>query len=227
MIVYIVTEKRENYERSGGHAVKLKLEAISRTPCLVQFYEDVRLEQLGACGVRAVVFSGYGTPLEQHSLDSFRGIYEVVRAGDLPIIGFCGGHQLIAELWSPHNDNGLTRMSSYAIRRLCDGEPDLSADYNPGQFKEWGFYPIRIVRPDPLFEGVPSPFMASEKHMCEVKVLPEAFELLASTDAVRVQAYRHKSKPIYGTQFHCESWTEHYPHGKRVIENFFRIAGIL
>jgi len=195
-------------------------------PCLVQFYEDVRLEQLTAMGVRAVVFSGYSTGLDEHRLESFRGVYELVRRGDMPMIGFCGGHQLIAELWAAHNDAELTRMSSYPIRKLHDDEPDLNASYKPGQFKEWGFFPIRIVRQDPLFEGVPNPFMASEQHMREVKELPADFELLASTDAVKVQAYRHRTKLIYGTQFHCEKWIEYYPHGRTVIENFFRIAGI-
>ena len=227
MIAYIVTEKRSNYERGPSHAVKLKLEAISGLPCLVQFYEDVRLEKLVALGVRAVVFSGYGTALDEHTLESFAGVYDVVRKGDIPIIGFCGGHQLIAELWAAHNDAALTRMSSYPIRKLREYEVDAYPAYNPGQFKEWGFHPIHIVRQDPLFEGVPNPFMAEEKHMREVKELPAEFDLLASTDAVKVQAYRHRTKLIYGTQFHCENWIEHYPDGRRLIENFFRIVGIL
>ena len=227
MITYIVTEKRSNYERNGAHANKLKLEAISGVPCLVQFYEDVRLEQLIALGIQAVVFSGYGTGLDDHALESFKGIYELAREGDMPMIGFCGGHQLLAELWAAHNDVELTRMSSYPIRKLRDGEPDHNAAYNPGQFKEWGFYPIHVVRQDPLFEGVPNPFMACEQHMREVKELPADFQLLASTDEVKVQAYRHRTKLIYGTQFHCENWVKHYPHGRKLIENFSRITGVL
>lgn len=227
MITYIVTEKRENYERNGGHAVKLKLEKISGLPCLVQYYADVTLKMVKALGIKAVVFSGYTTALEEHKLETFQGIYELARESDIPMLGICGGHQLLAELWAPHNDKRLTRMSSYPIRKLRKWEPDHNAAYHPGQFKEWGFYPIRIVRKDPLFDGVPNPFMACEYHMREVKELPRDFVLLASTKDVRIQAYRHKSRIIYGTQFHCENYTDYYPHGKKVLENFFKIAGIL
>lgn len=226
MIVYIVTETRRNYETGSRHPTKVKLEQLSGQPCFILFYEEVRLRKLLAMGCQAVVFGGYGTPLDDHPLESFAGLYELVREGELPTIGLCGGHQVIAELYAAHNDQGLTRMSGYPIRRLRENEPDANADYNPGWFKEWGFYPIQIVQDDPLFEGVPSPFMANEKHMREIKALPAEFELLASTDEVRVQAYRHRSKLLYGTQFHCENWTEYYPAGKTILENFFRVAGV-
>ena len=227
MITYIVTEKRENYERGGGHAVKLKLEKLSGLPCLVQFYEDVSLRKIEGLGINAVIFSGFGTPLQEHKLGSFRGVYELARKGDMPMMGFCGGHQLIAELWAAHNDRKLTKMRSYLIRRLRKGEPDHNAAYGPGYFKEWGVYPVNIVRRDPLFEGLPKQFMACEFHRNEVKKLPRDFMLLASTKDVRVQAFRHKSRPIYGTQFHPENYTDYYPAGKKVIQNFFKIAGIL
>ncbi|HOJ22904.1 MAG TPA: gamma-glutamyl-gamma-aminobutyrate hydrolase family protein [Armatimonadota bacterium] len=227
MILYIVTEKREKYERNGDHAQKLKLEKISKQPCLVQFYEDVTLEMVKRLGVQAVVFSGYSTPLQEHRLESFQGIYELVRQGDVPMLGLCGGHQLICELWAEHNDQGLTRMEGYPIRKLRPGEPDHHAAYHPGWFKEWGFYPIRIVRQDPLFDGLEDGFMACEYHQKEVKELPRDFVLLASTEAVRIQAVRHVSRPIYGTQFHPENYTDYYPAGRRILENFFRIAGVL
>jgi len=226
MITFIVTETRDNYERSGGHAVMLKLEKISKLPCLVQYYADVTLKKIKALGIQAVVFSGYSTALDDHKLDTFQGIYDLAREGDRPMIGFCGGHQLLAELWAPHNDRKLTRMSSYTIRKLRKGEPDHNPAYHPGDFKEWGFYPITILRRDPLFDGLKSGFMCCEYHKREVKVLPKDFLLLASTPDVRVQAYRHKTRILYGTQFHCENWTDYYPAGKRIIENFFRLSGL-
>lgn len=227
MILHIITETRENYEKGGGHPVKLRLEKISGQPCLVQYYADVTPSKVKRWGIRAVVFGGYGTALNKHKLETFQGIYELAREGEIPMIGFCGGHQLIAELWAEHNDRKLTRMASYPIRKLRKHEPDYNPSYHPGQFKEWGFHPIRVVRKDPLFRGLPNPFMACEQHMREVKKLPRDFVLLASTKEVRVQAYRHKSRLIYGTQFHCENYTDHYPAGKKAIQNFFKIAGII
>jgi len=227
MITYIVTETREIYEKQGGHGVKIKLEKISGQPCLVQYYADVTLDLIRRLGVQAVVFSGFGTALQQHPLPSFAGVYELVRMGDLPMIGLCGGHQLIAELWAEHNDRKLTRVRNYVIRPLRRDEPDLNPEYHPGLFKESGFFPIHIVRRDPLFRHVPRQFMARENHRHEVKTLPRDFILLASSKDVRVQAYRHRTRPIYGTQFHPEGFIDRYPAGKTILENFFRIAGIL
>jgi GMP synthase (glutamine-hydrolysing) len=227
MITYIVTEKLSNYESNGGHRVKRKLEKLSGLPCLVQFYGDVRLEKIKQLGIKAVIFSGYGTPMEERALESYKGVYELVREGDLPMIGFCGGHQLIAELYAPHNDKEITQMRNYPIRKLRKGEPDPNPGYHPGFSKEWGVYPISIVRDDKLFEGLDNQFMAFEYHRCEIKELPEDFILLASTKEVEVQAYRHKAKPIYGTQFHPENYTDYYPAGKKLIQNFFKIAEIL
>jgi GMP synthase-like glutamine amidotransferase len=69
--------------------------------------------------------------------------------------------------------------------------------------------------------------MACEFHMREVKKLPRDFVLLASTEDVPIQACRHKTRCIYGTQFHAENYCDYYPDGRKVVENFFKIAGVL
>ena len=61
-------------------------------------------------------------------------------------------------------------------------------------------------------------------HYCEVKKLPKGFELLASSDHCRIEAMRHKHKPLYGTQFHPEAYDEPFLHGKRLLENFAAIV---
>jgi anthranilate/para-aminobenzoate synthase component II len=42
-----------------------------------------------------------------------------------------------------------------------------------------------------------------------------------------VQAVKHKTRPVYGTQFHPEIWDDAHPDGKRLLQDFFRIAGVL
>jgi len=39
-----------------------------------------------------------------------------------------------------------------------------------------------------------------------------------------VQAFVHKKKPVYGTQFHPESSNDIHPDGFTVLTNFFTIA---
>ena len=103
-------------------------------------------------------------------------------------------------------------------------EPDLQPAYHPGYFKETGFHHIRILQRDPLFRGFRNTLVCLESHYCEVKTLPKEFVPLAATDECSVQAYRHRSKPLYGVQFHPEGYTEHYPDGRKLLANFFRLA---
>ena len=63
-----------------------------------------------------------------------------------------------------------------------------------------------------------------EAHYCEVKAPPSDFLVLASTVACRVQAMRHRTRPLYGVQFHPEEYTKDLPAGMRLLENFFHCA---
>jgi anthranilate/para-aminobenzoate synthase component II len=38
---------------------------------------------------------------------------------------------------------------------------------------------------------------------------------------------KHRERPLWSTQFHPEAWQEEYPHGKEILANFFRLAGII
>ena len=53
------------------------------------------------------------------------------------------------------------------------------------------------------------------------------FELLATSPECRIEMMKHAERPLYGAQFHAESWHEAYPDGEQVMRNFFRIAGLM
>jgi GMP synthase (glutamine-hydrolysing) len=112
------------------------------------------------------------------------------------------------------------------MRKLRPGEPDWHDSYRPGYFKEKGIHAVEIVKRDPLFAGLPRKMLLPEAHYCEVKKLPPGFSLLATNANCRIQAMRCDERPIYGVQFHPEAWTDHYQDGKRIMTNFFRIAGL-
>ena len=38
---------------------------------------------------------------------------------------------------------------------------------------------------------------------------------------------KHRDRVLYGTQFHPEAWQEEYPHGRQILLNFFRLAGVV
>jgi len=61
-------------------------------------------------------------------------------------------------------------------------------------------------------------------HSDAVYTLPEEFEVLAYTDNCPVAAFRHKSKPIFGVQWHPE--VIHTENGMLLLRNFiFKVCG--
>lgn len=218
--------------------VKLKLEEISGSPCLVQRYGDVTRQRLRALGVSAVILSGNAVGFGEYRNDAFAELYSIIREGEWPLLGLCGGHQLIAMAHGA--DVG-------PMRRLRPGEPEITTLSGPGYVKEWGFKSVNVLQSDPIFEGLgPSPVFL-EAHYWQVKQVPPGFQVLAATDDCPIQAMKRSDRPVYGTQFHAEAYTEgaydrrsplvsliypdgqaqSRPDGRTLLANFCRVAGIL
>jgi anthranilate/para-aminobenzoate synthase component II len=78
-----------------------------------------------------------------------------------------------------------------------------------------------------LFAGCPSPFKATRYHslVIERESMPAELVVDAETGDGAVMAVRHRDLPVYGIQFHPESYgTE---SGDIVVANFLRSAGVL
>jgi len=113
-----------------------------------------------------------------------------------PILGICFGHQLIAHLFG--------------------------AEIQKGASGEYGISQITIDKDHDLFRGIPKQIKVWESHFDEIKSLPDEFEILAHSDSCKIEAYAHKTKPLYGVQFHPEVW--HTEHGEKILENFIKLA---
>jgi len=218
--------------------VKLRLEEISGEVCLVRHYKYVTQRWLRAAEIKALIISGNATDWAEYDEADLFKMSRIIRNAELPILGICGGCQLIA-------------MAHGAplgpIRRLEEGEENPYEDYAPGYFKEWGFVPVHILKSDPLFDGLGEAPRFLAAHYWEVKETPPGFELLASSDDCRIQVIKRVGKPVYGTQFHPEAYTEGqvehrswlidfvYPggyteeqvDGRRLLVNFFLASGVL
>jgi GMP synthase (glutamine-hydrolysing) len=233
----------ENLEMRNSHYlhlmdVKLKLEALAGRPCLVRRYTEVTPQGLQGLGIEALVISGNGTDWPEYDSADLAGLQDVIRGATLPILGLCGGHQLIAMAHGAPVDS---------MRPLRPGEPDVTDLSAPGYLKEWGFMPVEVVKPDPLFDELDAAPVFLEVHHCEIKELPAGFDNLACTPDCAIQVLKQRGKPVYSTQFHPESYTESAgdrrnplvnlvypdgypearPDGRALIANFFRIAGVL
>ncbi len=77
---------------------------------------------------------------------------------------------------------------------------------------------------DPLFGGVPDPFVATRYHslIVEEASLPAELEVTARTEDGLIMALRHRRWPAYGVQFHPESIAT--PYGRKILANFLALC---
>jgi GMP synthase-like glutamine amidotransferase len=197
--------------------MQLRLEETSGQACLLQRYTCVSRERLLDWGVQAVVISGNGTDWFEYNDGILDEMQRIILAAEWPILGFCGGLQLIA---TAHG----TEIGP--MRRLRDGESDPHSGYQSGYFKEWGFMPVLVSASDPLFKGLGKAPVFFQAHYWEVKQVPDCFHPLASTPECPVQTIKHDEKLVYGTQFHPELYDGQHTDGRDLLVNFFQIAGI-
>lgn len=117
-----------------------------------------------------------------------------------PLLGVCLGHQAIAESVGAVVTNA---------EELMHGK--ISTVEHNG---------------DSFFAGVPKRFDATRYHSLAVvrDTVPEQLEITAETDSGIVMALRHRSKPIWGVQFHPESvMTE---GGYQMLGNWLEWVGL-
>ncbi|HWY27720.1 MAG TPA: gamma-glutamyl-gamma-aminobutyrate hydrolase family protein, partial [Candidatus Sulfotelmatobacter sp.] len=131
----------------------------------------------------------------------FQAQMDLVRKTDLPILGICFGHQLIGAAY---------------------GSQVVDLGHNVRAFKA-----VKLLGSDPLLDGLPSLIRVSESHRQAIASVPEGFRHLAESVTSQVEAISHKSRPIYGVQFHPERADEKHPHGRIILRNFLKLAAKL
>jgi len=75
-----------------------------------------------------------------------------------------------------------------------------------------------------VFTGLPSPLTCTRYHslMVDTQGFPDCLEITATSDDGVIQGLQHKTRPIFGVQFHPESIASE--HGHELLKNFLDIA---
>ena len=115
----------------------------------------------------------------------------------MPLLGVCLGHQAIGQHFGGKVERG----------GLMHGKTSPVDHDGTG-----------------LFEGLPSPFMATRYHSLIVNDVASPLVVNARTQDGIVMGFRHEHLPIHGVQFHPESIATE--HGHAMLANFLTIAGI-
>jgi anthranilate synthase/aminodeoxychorismate synthase-like glutamine amidotransferase len=166
-------------------------------PTVVVRNDSIDVAMARALKPAAIVLSpGPCTPREAGvSLELVRGLH-----GDVPMLGVCLGHQVIAEALGAQIVRAPVPVHGQASEIRHDGSP--------------------------LFHGLPPAIRVGRYHslVAEPASLGEPLRPTAWTADGVVMAFEHRQLPVYGVQFHPESILTEY--GYEMLANFLRLAGI-
>lgn len=140
--------------------------------------------------VKGVILSG--SPFSVYDEAAFKIDLAEIR-GRYPILGICYGAQFMA----------YTAGGSV--------EPAATREYGRAHLDELN--PSNV-----LMEGVPVHSQVWMSHGDTITSVPDNFEIIASTDKVKVAAYQVKGEQVWGVQFHPEVF--HSEHGTQMLKNF-------
>lgn len=186
----------DNYDSFTWNLVQI-LGDLGERPRVYRNDETTPGDLRSAGVTRLVVSPGPCTPAEAGiSVEAIRDLGPV-----MPVLGVCLGHQSIGEAFGGRTIRAARAVHGKTSQVVHDG--------------------------DALFAGISSPMQVTRYHsLVTAPDLPEELVAIAwsadPADAGAIQGMRHRRHPIWGVQFHPESWfTE---GGRQLLENFLTLA---
>lgn len=145
--------------------------------------------------VKGVILSG--SPFSVNDADAFKPDLSQIK-GKYPILGICYGAQYLA-----YSSGGKIEK---------------------GDSREYGRAHLTTIKKDELlFDGVSEGTQVWMSHGDTITVLPDNFEIIASTSDVNVAGYKVAGEKTWAVQYHPEVF--HTTDGTRILSNFLNICG--
>ncbi|HXD85429.1 MAG TPA: glutamine-hydrolyzing GMP synthase [Urbifossiella sp.] len=137
---------------------------------------------------------------------------------------FSGGPASVYEPGAPRCDTKLFDLG-IPVLGICYGM-QLACHVLGGSVggnchtREYGRATLTVADPNSIFRGYPKESTVWMSHGDQVQSVAADFIPLAATDTCPVAAVKHRTRPVFGLQFHPE--VSHTPHGSQILANFLR-----
>ena len=179
----------DNYDSFTFNLFHLLGEVNGEEPIVVR-NDELSWDELAALAVDNIVISpGPGRP--EHERDVGVSL-DVLQRAEVPVLGVCLGHQALA-----HVTGGAVEHAPEVMHGR------LSPIHHDGRG---------------LFAGIPQGFAAVRYHSLVVGALPAELRVTAWTPDDVVMGLEHRTRPLWGVQFHPESISTE--HGRTLLRNF-------
>lgn len=183
----------DNYDSFTYNLFALIAETSGAAPTVLR-NDELDWQSVAARGFDRIVISpGPGRP--QCAADLGLSA-DAILSCDVPVLGVCLGHQAIG-----HFFGARVALANEPVHGRCS--------------------PIEHAGSD-LFQDIPSPFQAVRYHSLAVTDLPAELQAIAWSEDGTVMALRHRSRPLWGVQFHPESIRSEY--GAAIMRRFFELS---
>lgn len=174
----------------GGQTAQLIARRVREQNVFCQMVRhDLTAERIRELNPRGLILSGGPASVyDKNAPQPDPAIFEL----GIPVLGIC-----------------------YGLHVACRA---MGSSVVPGVSREFGLASCNVDDSDPLFEGIDDETRVWMSHGDQVEDLSENFISIGKTSTCLNAAVRHKSRPIWGLQFHPE--VTHTEHGGRMLANF-------